>query len=300
MRRRILERLLSKFELALIRAPLDLDFLEFACRQELYLLQALSRHVDIPQGIIQALQELFGLLRQYLDSEAPNTAVGSVIGLRGRPKFEIERQQLVEMLGTNLSVPCIAKLLGVSSSTIFRRMREFGLSVSELYSSISDEELDNVVISIKNDMPTAGYRMVKGRLLSIGLHVQWTRMAASMHRVDSIGILSRLASLGCVVRRTYSVRGPLSLVHMDTNHKLIRYNIVLFGGVDRYSRKVMYLGASTNNRASTAYGFFLEATQRHGVPLSPLVNCVHFRVRGDQGVENVRTCPHHLNREREI
>ncbi|KAK1903624.1 ATP-dependent helicase/deoxyribonuclease subunit B [Dissostichus eleginoides] len=42
---------------------------------------------------------------------------------------------------------------------------------------------------------------------------------------------------------------------------------------------VMYLGASTNNRASTAYGFFLEATQRHGVPL---------RVRGDQGVENVQ------------
>ncbi|KAJ4947507.1 hypothetical protein JOQ06_009542 [Pogonophryne albipinna] len=279
LKRQILERLLSKFELALIRAPLDLDFLEFACRQELYLLQALSRHVDIPQGIIQALQELFGLLRQYLDSEAPNTAVGSVIGLRGRPKFEIERQQLVEMLGTNLSVPCIAKLLGVSSSTIFRRMREFGLSVSELYSSISDEELDNVVISIKNDMPTAGYRMVKGRLLSIGLRVQWTRMAASMHRVDSIGILSRLASLGCVVRRTYSVRGPLSLVHVDTNHKLIRYNIVLFGGVDGYSRKVMYLGASTNNRASTAYGFFLEATQRHGVPL---------RVRGDQGVENVQ------------
>ncbi|XP_033971442.1 uncharacterized protein LOC117470706 isoform X2 [Trematomus bernacchii] len=116
-------------------------------------------------------------------------------------------------------------------------------------------------------MPTAGYRIVKGRLLSIGLRVQWTRMAASMHRVDSIGILSRLASLGCVVRRTYSVRGPLSLVHVDTNHKLIRYNIVLFGGVDGYSRKVMYLGASTNNRASTAYGFFLEATQRHGVPL---------------------------------
>ncbi|KAF3837671.1 hypothetical protein F7725_009439 [Dissostichus mawsoni] len=134
------------------------------------------------------------------------------------------------MLGTNLSVPCIAKLLGVSSSTIFRRMT----------CPLLDTEWD-------------------GRLLSIGLRVQWTRMAASMHRVDSIGILSRLASLCCVVRRTYSVRGPLSLVHVDTNHKLIRYNIVLFGGVDGYSRKVMYLSASTNNRASTAYGFFLEA-----------------------------------------
>ena len=144
--------------------------------------------------------------------------MGSVIGLRGRPKFEIERQQLVEMLGTNLSVPCIAKLLGVSSSTIFRRMREFGLSVSELYSSISDEELDNVVISIKNDMPTAGYRMVKGRLLSIGLRVQWTRMAASMHRVDSIGILSRLASLGCCEENIFSARASLLCTWIPTTN----------------------------------------------------------------------------------
>ncbi|XP_041864795.1 uncharacterized protein LOC121654644 [Melanotaenia boesemani] len=182
------------------------------------------------------------------------------------------------MLQINLSVPCIAKLLGVSVRTVFRRMRDFGLSVSELYSSISDEELDNVVTAIKHDMPAAGYRMVRGRLRSMGIHVQWARMAASMHRVDSVGILSRLARLGCVVRRTYSVRGPLSLVHVDTNHKLIRYNIVIFGGVDGYSRKIMYLNASTNNRASTAYGFFLEATRRHGVP---------SRVRGDHGVENV-------------
>lgn len=95
--------------------------------------------------------------------------------------------------------------------------------VSGLYSCMTDEELDNVVRAIKDDMPAAGYRMVRGRLLSLGLRVQWKRIAASMHRVDSIGILSRLASLGCVVRRTYSVRGPLSLVHIDTNHKLIRY-----------------------------------------------------------------------------
>ena len=110
LRRQILERLLSKTELALIRTPLDLDFMEFVCRQELYLLQALSRHVDIPQGIIQALQKLFGLIRQHLDSPALHTAVGSLTGLRGRPRFEIERQQLAEMLQTNLSVPSIAKL----------------------------------------------------------------------------------------------------------------------------------------------------------------------------------------------
>ncbi|KTG43905.1 hypothetical protein cypCar_00048876 [Cyprinus carpio] len=114
---------------------------------------------------------------------------------------------------------------------------EFCLSARQNYSNVTDQELDNAVQRIKKEMPTAGYRMVKGRLKSMGIHVQWRRVTASMHRVDSLGILSRLTGLGCIVRRTYSVRGPLSLWHVDTNHKLIRYNIVLFGAVDGYSRK---------------------------------------------------------------
>ncbi|XP_029979786.1 uncharacterized protein LOC115411711 [Sphaeramia orbicularis] len=100
---------------------------------------------------------------------------------------------------------------------------------------------------------------------------------ASMHCVDAAGIFSRIVALGCVVRRSYAVRGPLSLVHIDTNHKLIRYNIVVFGGVDGYSRKIMYLNAATN-KAATAFSFFMRSTQLHGLP---------SRVRGDQGVENV-------------
>lgn len=64
--------------------------------------------------------------------------------------------------------------------------------------------------------------MMKGRLRALGHRVQWTRVWDSMHRVDSVGILERMASVGCVVRRTYRVPGPLSLMHIDTNHKLIR------------------------------------------------------------------------------
>ncbi|XP_041832737.1 uncharacterized protein LOC121634267 [Melanotaenia boesemani] len=127
-------------------------------------------------------------------------------------------------------------------------------------------------------MPNAGYRMVRGHLVSMGLRVQWWRMMASMHRTDAIGIFSRITQLGCVVRRSYSVRGPLSLVHIDTNHKLIRYNIVVFGGVDGYSRKILYLDAANNNRAKTAFTYFLRSVQLHGLP---------SRVRADQGVENV-------------
>ncbi|CAM4549368.1 unnamed protein product [Leuciscus chuanchicus] len=212
------------------------------------------------------------------NAEVTSSTVETVAGEMGRPRYNLEKERLVELLEINLSVDCIAKLLCVSASTVNRRMRQFGLSARQNYSNATDQELDNAVQRIKNEMPTAGYRMVKGRLKSMGIHVQWRRVTASMHRVDSLGILSRLTGLGCIVRRTYSVRGPLSLWHVDTNHKLIRYNIVLFGAVDGYSRKVMCLNAATNNRASTAFTAFKKATERHGIP---------SRVRGDQGLENV-------------
>ncbi|KAA0721574.1 hypothetical protein E1301_Tti023704 [Triplophysa tibetana] len=125
LKRHLLEELLSKFERALLRSPLDPEDIEFVCRQQLYLMQALSRHVEIPIYIIQALQEVFEIVRQPPYSTAPHAMVVTTTGLRGRP----------------------------------RRMKDFGLSISDLYSSITDEELDNSVRAIKDEMPASGYRM---------------------------------------------------------------------------------------------------------------------------------------------
>ena len=76
-------------------------------------------------------------------------------------------------------------------------------------------------------MPPAGSRLVKGTLQSRGFRVQWERVRASMHRVDTVGILFRMNQLGCIVRRTRSVPGPKSLMHIDTSHKLTRvYNYI--------------------------------------------------------------------------
>ncbi|XP_048833178.1 uncharacterized protein LOC125709117 isoform X3 [Brienomyrus brachyistius] len=183
--------------------------------------QALSNHIEVPPAITLALQELFDLVRAHLERPAP-CVTQEVTAAKGRPKILIEEQRLKEMLHTQLPVPCIATLMGVSRRTILRRMKEYELCVRDTYNSISDEELDNLVSSVKNDLPNAGYKMVRGRLQSMGYRVRWRRVAAYMHRVDSMGIISRLSSLGCAVRRMYSVPGPLSLVHVDTNHKLIR------------------------------------------------------------------------------
>ncbi|XP_016407600.1 uncharacterized protein LOC107739874 isoform X2 [Sinocyclocheilus rhinocerous] len=199
-------------------------------------------------------------------------------GGRGQPKFFVSEEMLSRLIEMSLPVSCIANILGVSHSTIFRRMRDLGLSVKTTYSTISDNELDNAISAIKRRLPNAGYRMIKGCLQADGHRVQWNRIKESMHRVDAPGILERMTQLGCIVRRSYFVKSPLSLVHIDTNHKLIRYNIIIFGGIDGFSRKIMYLEPATNNRSSTALSFFLQSVQNHGWP---------SKVRGDEGVENV-------------
>lgn len=96
------------------------------------------------------------------------------------------------------------------------------MSVRACYSVIADEELHQKVRAIKARMPYAGYRMVKGSLQAMGLRLQWKRVKMSLQRVDGAGIIARMIQLRCIARRSYSVPAPLSLVHIDSNHKLIR------------------------------------------------------------------------------
>nr|XP_055057374.1 uncharacterized protein LOC129441711 isoform X2 [Misgurnus anguillicaudatus] len=248
--------------------PVDLDFLEYICVQELVFLSAISPQVIIPVDIWEGLTGLHHAIT--LERQRNETHVVTAHfeqGSCGRPKAVIGCEYLTSLLEMNLPVRCIASLLGVSERTVHRRLAEFNLSVRSLYSSLTDSELDTLVSSIKSRMPNSGYRIVKGALKSEGHKVQYERVRASLHRVDTLGVLSRMTELGCVVRRRYSVPGPKSLMHIDTNHKLIRYNIVLFGGVDGFSRKIMYLGAATNNTALTALTFFQESVERYGFPL---------------------------------
>ena len=53
---------------------------------------------------------------------------------------------------------------------------------------------------------------------------------------------------------------------------------MIHGGIDGYSRKIVYIHCSTNNRAETVMSLFQEAVDKHGLP---------SRVRSDMGIENV-------------
>ena len=75
------------------------------------------------------------------------------------------------------------------------------------------------------------------------------------------------------------MRIALLFRHIDGDHKLITpYRFVIHGGIDGYSRIVVYLHASTNNRADTVFQLFRDATTIYNIP---------SRVRSDMGLENI-------------
>lgn len=223
MKEHILQRLHQRVTHALQHTPLDIDYLEFVCNQEMVFIDTLSQHIQLSQEVTDRLTDLHNAIQQHKNRHEPPEVVRfERQTTRGRPRIIICTEQLVHLLEIGLSVNTIARLWGVSRAPVSRRMAENNLSVSTFYSTCTDAELDTLVSEIKNRMPHAGYRLVKGTLKAQGHHVGWDRVKASLHRVDSIGILSRMTQLGCVVRRTYSVPSPKYLVHIDTNHKLIR------------------------------------------------------------------------------
>ena len=228
-------------------------------------------------GLTDKLLEALQLLRKVFDEDEERSAPVIYTGTHGRPKFDICPDALQCYLDYDVKIVDIAKIFNVSRDTIQRRINEFNL-VKKQYTDMSDHDLQLLMQEILNSFPNTGIRRMKGLLLARGVRIQWNRIRQSLWFVDPEGMFRRSLHSTLIHRRVYSVPGPRALWHMDGNHKLIRYGFVVLGCIDGYSRKIMYLGVRTNNRASTVLQLFVRATEMFGLP---------SRVRADRGTENV-------------
>ena len=93
------------------------------------------------------------------------TKYGSVKPVKKRThgqcaKFEIPKELLESFLDEDFLISEIATMLSLSESTIYRRMRSYGLSKLD-FSEITDQQLDNNVSTIVKDFPFCGENMIK-------------------------------------------------------------------------------------------------------------------------------------------
>ena len=148
-------------------------------------------------------------------------------GERGRPKISIKHEQLFYLLDNQFCCADIARMLNVSLRTVRRRMSELGLAQRSFYTRVDEQTLDDKVRRICIEFPKIGYRRLMGELSRQGIRVSRTKARESLRRVDPIGVTERWLR-SPIHRRKYYVPAPLSLWHIDGNHKLIRYIIYIF------------------------------------------------------------------------
>ena len=193
----------------------------------------------------------------------------------GRPRKNIDIDYILELRSLNYSWTKIAALMEISRSTLYRKLEEEGISPNDR-THLSDAELDDIIRSIKQDHPNDGEVLIQAHLVRMRIRITRQALHNSIHRVDHTNVIMRRRNV--IRRRVYSVPFPNSVWHIDGHHKIVRWRFVIHGGIDGFSRTVVFLKCSDNNRASTVVKLFQEGASRFGLP---------DRVRTDHGGENV-------------
>jgi uncharacterized protein (DUF3820 family) len=190
----------------------------------------------ITDEVVEIIRSLFKSLSTFSEGVHYRGSVSNayqahtpLLNQEGRPRYDLPQEQLTYFIEKGFTCTKICSMLGVSLSTIRRRMKEYGLTIRGTYSQISNAELNIFIQRGYTLFPNAGYRFLLSWLNQQGIRVQEYRVRQSIREIDPIGVANRW--LTCIKRRTYSVSGPQALWHLDGNHKLIRY----------YSMSYMYV-----------------------------------------------------------
>ena len=246
----------------------------YSCLEQLFEYAVLMEGF-IPQSVSDDFYVVVNSVREILAIMQENESRQLRQVVMGRPALIIEEERLRFFVDNGFKVDDMATITGVSKRTIERRLNFYQLSTRN-YTVITNDELDSTVEELTHAFPRSGEKIVDARLRAQGIHVPRERVRDSIRRVDPSGIQSRMRKV--LRRRQYSVKCPNALWHLDGYHKLIRWRIVIHGGIDGYSRLITYLQASPNNRSESVLSAFLKAVNEFGLP---------SRIRTDRGGENV-------------
>ena len=113
---------------------------------------------------------------------------------------------------------------------------------------------------------------MKGR----GFNVERYRLRDSVHRINNFGV--KPTKKERVKRRVYNVKGTNQLWHVGTNHKIIKWYIIIFGAIYGVSRFPVSLKCINNNKATSVLSCFVKGIESYGIPV---------RIGSDKGKESL-------------
>ena len=153
------------------------------------------------------------------------------------------------------------------SRTLFRRKQ---------YSSINDVR-EYLETELCHSGKLNGYRWMHRKCIQCGFTVTQRTVRNLLLLLDREGVNHRRRHR--LRHRIYRCQGPNQVWHLDAYDKLKPFGICVSGCVDGYSRKIVWLKASsTSSDPKVIAGYFVEAVRS-------LKGCP-FTVRGDMGTEN--------------
>ena len=213
-----------------------------------------------------------------------------VPGARGPPKLTVTNADSLRLLSIELrlSFDAIAHLLNderwhdpsveVKGRTIKRICLDLGIK------AVERPEIDHVQLSTfinywrtENNNTNDGIVSIMGALRQANVPHTYRAVARLLRAADPVG--SRMRFMEKVKRRVYNVVAANVLWHFDGNHKLKRYNFVLHGGIDGYSRRIVWMKIASDNYSDTVFRACVEAMTKYGAPRL---------IRSDYGRENVK------------
>lgn len=127
---------------------------------------------------------------------------------RGRPQYRITADQITHCLSLGMNWGRVASCLGINRRTLYRHRQYLRLPPLH-YTTISNEDLNALIVDILQQTPNSGEVYVQAGLRCRGIRIQCWRVRQSLYTIDPIG--RSLRRRHAIRRRTYDVRNPNQL-----------------------------------------------------------------------------------------
>lgn len=165
----------------------------------------------------------------------------------------------------------------ISKRQLHRKLRSLGL-----YRRRNDDDINSLLHAINVELQGSGsdfgYRLMHQKLRLKGYTIDRESVRMALKILDPEGVEARTSHR--FRRRKYISKGPNYTWHIDGYDKLKPFGFAIHGGIDGYSRKILWLNvAATNNDPKVIGSYYLKTVKNlHIIP-----SCI----RCDRGTENI-------------